>query len=293
MQFAELSAPFPPSQIEWRVGSTNSEKTRGLALAYLTARHVMERLDALCGQENWQDRYEFHGSRTVCYLSLRIGDEWITKADGAGDSDVEAEKGAISDALKRAAVKWGIGRYLYDLGNTWVEVEPAGRSVKIKAHEFARLEKMLADRFGAEATEPSAPVKRLSAQRAAQLLRQDVLLEHIDSLKTVRGLEKMSVTVRTDLAFIPLEWEDQFLQRIDQRRTELGGKEPPGFDTQGMLERSLAMESAAAALRGAKSPEDMGSIWDGEIEGKFASDALSHLHSVYEEQLRTFGVAAE
>lgn len=148
MNLQHLHAPFPPNEIEWRVGSTKQDKSSGLALAYLTARHVMERLDEVCGVGNWQDRYEFHGKRTVCYLSIRIDGEWVTKADGAGDSEVEAEKGAISDALKRAAVKWGIGRYLYSLGNTWVDLEPAGRSYRIKKYEFAKLEKILVARFG-------------------------------------------------------------------------------------------------------------------------------------------------
>jgi hypothetical protein len=152
MNIADLHKPFPANEIEWRVGSTNADKTRGLALAYLTARHVMERLDEVCGPENWQDRYEFHGSRTVCYLSIKIGDEWVTKADGAGDSDVEAEKGAISDALKRAAVKWGIGRYLYSLASPWVELEPAGRSYRIKPTEYAKLERLMAG-----ATMPEEP----------------------------------------------------------------------------------------------------------------------------------------
>lgn len=161
----KLSRPFPPSEIEWRVGSTNGDKTQGLALAYLTARHVMERLDSVVGVANWQDRYEFHGSRTVCYLSLRIGDEWVTKADGAGDSDVEAEKGAISDALKRAAVKWGIGRYLYSLGNTWVGVEAYGKSVRIKRDEYAKLEMVLHKHFGS-GDGPSAT--EIAIERAKQ-----------------------------------------------------------------------------------------------------------------------------
>jgi hypothetical protein len=243
MELAELSKPFPPQEIEWRVGSTNSEKTRGLALAYLTARHVMERLDTVCGPSHWQDRYEFHGSRTICYLSLRIGDEWVTKADGAGDSDVEAEKGAISDALKRAAVKWGIGRYLYDLGNTWVEVEAAGRSQRIKQHEYARLETLLAERFGDGAVAPPTPYKRLSAQRADMLLKQEDLLAHIDGLKTERGLEGISKTIRTDLAFIPRDWEDLFLQRVDLRRKELNGEEvtrPEVVDPNATLDRQFA-----------------------------------------------------
>ena len=154
MDIHKLAAPFPPDCVSWRVGSTTKNKDKGLALAYIDARDVMERLDAVCGPENWQDRYEFHGSRTVCYLSIRIGDEWITKADGAGDSDVEAEKGSISDALKRAAVKWGIGRYLYDMPSPWVEIEAFGRSFRIAKHEQDRLAKIAG---GAKAAPAPAP----------------------------------------------------------------------------------------------------------------------------------------
>jgi hypothetical protein len=121
--FDRLAAEFPRSAVSWRAQTVTKDGTKALALAYIDARDVMDRLDEVCGPENWSDRYEFHGSRTVCYLSLRINGEWIVKADGAGDSDVEAEKGAISDALKRAAVKWGIGRYLYHIEAPWVPCE--------------------------------------------------------------------------------------------------------------------------------------------------------------------------
>lgn len=118
-----LFAEFPQEDISWRAQSMTREGDKAMALAYIDARNVMDRLDQVCGAGDWQDRYEFHGSRTICYLSIRIDGEWVTKADGAGDSDVEAEKGAISDALKRAAVKWGIGRYLYSLDAPWVPCE--------------------------------------------------------------------------------------------------------------------------------------------------------------------------
>ncbi|RVL48450.1 hypothetical protein CN138_08965 [Sinorhizobium meliloti] len=121
--FDRLAAEFPREAISWRAQSVTKDGTKALALAYIDARDVMDRLDEVCGPESWSDRYEFHGSRTVCYLSIRVNGEWITKADGAGDSDVEAEKGAISDALKRAAVKWGIGRYLYHIASPWVPCE--------------------------------------------------------------------------------------------------------------------------------------------------------------------------
>jgi hypothetical protein len=153
--FAALAAPFAPACVSWRVGSTTTDKTKGMALAFINSRDVQDRLDEVCGPGNWQDRYEFHGPRTICYLSLRIDGEWVTKADGAGDSDVESEKGAISDALKRAAVKWGVGRYLYHLPSPWVEVEQRGRSSVIKQAEYAKLERLLAS--DAKATAPAAP----------------------------------------------------------------------------------------------------------------------------------------
>lgn len=152
MNIAAISSPFEPEKISWRVGSTNKKSeerrtkeknapaTKGLALAYIDARDVMQRLDDVVGIGNWQDRYECHGPRTICYLSIKIGDEWVTKADGAGDTAVEAEKGGMSDAFKRAAVKWGIGRYLYDVKSTWVALDEYGR---IKATEYTRLRSIL------------------------------------------------------------------------------------------------------------------------------------------------------
>jgi hypothetical protein len=116
----KLAMEFPREEIEWRAQNLKADGTSALALAYITARHVMDRLDEAVGPANWSDRYEFSGGTAICYLSLRIAGEWVTKADGAGTTDVEAEKGQISDALKRAAVKWGIGRYLYEIDSPWV-----------------------------------------------------------------------------------------------------------------------------------------------------------------------------
>ena len=118
-----LAAEFPKEDIHWRAQSLTKDGDKAMALAYLDARDVMDRLDQIVGPENWQDRYESDGPKTICYLSVRIGEEWVTKADGAGDTQVEAEKGSISGAFKRAAVKWGIGRYLYDMPAPWVPCE--------------------------------------------------------------------------------------------------------------------------------------------------------------------------
>lgn len=122
--FDKLREPFPVKSIHWRVGATSKDKSKGIALAYIDSRDVMKRLDDVMGPENWQDRYPWSdGGRLVCEIGLRINNEWLWKANGAGDTQVEAEKGAFSDAFKRAAVLWGIGRYLYMLPNVWTPLD--------------------------------------------------------------------------------------------------------------------------------------------------------------------------
>ena len=117
-----LSTPFSPAQTHWRVGSLTKKKDKCMPLAYIDARDVMDRLDNVVGPENWQCRYSHASNKTVCEIGIRIRGEWVWKSNGAGDTDIEASKGALSDAFKRAAVLWGVGRYLYGLSTPWVPV---------------------------------------------------------------------------------------------------------------------------------------------------------------------------
>ena len=127
----ELAEPFSSEDVEWRLQNVSKDKTRGLAVAYVTARAIQNRLDEVVGPENWQDEYiSWHGGSTLKEASqlcvIRIFDKeknlWISKTDGAENTDIEPVKGGLSDAYKRAAVKWGIGRYLYDMEAAWVDV---------------------------------------------------------------------------------------------------------------------------------------------------------------------------
>lgn len=116
----ELKKPFDTNLISWRVGATTKNKDKGIALAYIDARDVMERFDTVFGAENWQCEYPFKG---CCRIGVFINDRWVWKSNGAGETQVEADKGQYSDAFKRAAVLWGVGRYLYDVQNVWVELD--------------------------------------------------------------------------------------------------------------------------------------------------------------------------
>ncbi|MFR7743272.1 MAG: Rad52/Rad22 family DNA repair protein [Acutalibacteraceae bacterium] len=53
---------------------------------------------------------------STCSCIYFEGKGFITKWDGAEDSDIEpASRGGLSDSMKRAAVRWGIGRVLYKM----------------------------------------------------------------------------------------------------------------------------------------------------------------------------------
>lgn len=123
--FEELAAPLP--SIHWRAQAVSNKEGRqpsAMALAYMDARDVMDRLDAVVGPDGWQDSYvETVKGRVIASISICIDGQWVSKSDGAGDTDVEGEKGGMSDAFKRAAVKWGIGRYLYRMEAVWADCE--------------------------------------------------------------------------------------------------------------------------------------------------------------------------
>ena len=125
-----LAAPFDRDEIKFKPAVVSGG--RALALAYVDARVVMDRLDEVLGVANWQDEYEFlPDGACLCKLRVRIGGEWLTKMDVGGASEQPDEgdrrKAAVSDALKRAAVKFGVGRFLYRLPSQWCDYDAQKR----------------------------------------------------------------------------------------------------------------------------------------------------------------------
>lgn len=129
-----LTKPFPEDDIEWRLQSCGEKNGRiwGKVLAYITSRAVQDRLDEVCGPDNWQTSIRKEGDAYLCTLSIRVTHndgsvEWISRTDGADSTDIEAVKGGISGSIKRAAVHFGIGRYLYNLKENWANVSDNGK----------------------------------------------------------------------------------------------------------------------------------------------------------------------
>lgn len=116
--------------------------TSATCAPYIDARHIQERLDSVCGPGRWRNEYQFAQDGAgrqlyLCGISILVSEEvgWVTKWDGAGETEFEPGKGGLSDSLRRAAVQWGIGRYLYGWGEQWAIISVDGEHYqKCKEH---------------------------------------------------------------------------------------------------------------------------------------------------------------
>lgn len=161
--FKELGKPFPASDVSWKIQITSRDKTKAKVVPYLDARAIADRLDSVVGQYNWKDEYSLwhcysekansadksdkriNSQLCTIYIYDEERKEWIGKTDGAENTDIEPVKGGLSDSLKRCAVKWNIGRYLYSFEPVWVNLtEEYGRRV-IDKSEYKRLDKIYND----------------------------------------------------------------------------------------------------------------------------------------------------
>ncbi len=188
---------FPAEDIEWKPIAVSRKTNKGLAAAYLTNRAIMDRLDEVCGPANWRNEFvSGPNGGVLCGLSIRVpgpngeAGEWVTKWDGAENTDIEPVKGGLSSAMRRAAVQWGIGRYLYKLPQQWVPVDERGRFSQVPTLGPAFLPAGAAIATGARGSSgdgsasgappvireapPKQPARRTSPSPSARPVKRDV-----------------------------------------------------------------------------------------------------------------------
>ena len=148
--YTDLGKPFDAADVGWRLQYVDKNTMKGIAVPFIDARAIADRLDEVVGPNRWRNSFtpwhdctveqKQHASQ-LCTISIYDSEisQWIDKTDGAEDSDIEPVKGGLSDAFKRAAVKWNIGRYLYRFEPVWVAVEQRGKSYVITQSEITRL----------------------------------------------------------------------------------------------------------------------------------------------------------
>jgi hypothetical protein len=216
----KLQEPFAPEDIEWRVqraGISASGNPWVMAVAYITNRAIQQRLDEVVGVENWQNEFKEVEGGFLCGLSIRIKGEWLTKWDGASSTKIEPIKGGVSDSMKRAAVEWGIGRYLYHLE---VEFSPVCKVVNYQSEAdynvHAHKDKKTNQRILIDWKAPDLP-------RWAQPAPEDggffEMIEGSDSLDDLRKNFKTAVLfakANQDRGLI-----SDFVERKDKRKAQL------------------------------------------------------------------------
>jgi len=121
-KLAILTAPIEHPR--WRVQGyyPKDAPTYAVVVPYVDAREVQERFDLAFGAENWQNTYDPESGSSS--ISVKFENDWITKSDVGVETKVEKEKGKASDAFKRAAVLWGVGRDLYQIGEKVLPCTP-------------------------------------------------------------------------------------------------------------------------------------------------------------------------
>lgn len=104
-----LAEPFDPALVKSRQGPG------GRMLSYVDARAVMQRLDDVLTPSGWDFTSTVIPGTDIVRGELTIAG--VTRVDYGypnSDRDEEPIKAASSDAIKRCAVMFGIGRHLYE-----------------------------------------------------------------------------------------------------------------------------------------------------------------------------------
>ena len=226
--FDRLKAPFSPEDIEFRVGSTTRDKSKGLALAYVTSRAIMDRLDSVLGPTEWQNEVKVCDDGVIATLTIRVGGEWIMRQDGAQFTNIEAFKGGISDALKRVAVLYGIGRYLYSLPQEWVELNNGRMSAQT-------IRKLRAKLGGVKSTPKKAGGMSQAYAEQEQPELKEVKLEDLPPVdvsdKVAQNVSKHKNIDYTDSPPVNATKEYDLPDPIESTMNELGATEVTLNDT--------------------------------------------------------------
>lgn len=137
-----LREPIP---YQWRVQS-KTKTGKLMCSAYVDARDVMNRLDEVCV---WEVSYAHVADTIMATLKIHAYDGTFCRSDFGQRIETNTEdqmydqaiKSASSDAFKRAAVAFGLGRFLYDMDMVFVEGDQYGRPIDYQGNPIWDLTK--------------------------------------------------------------------------------------------------------------------------------------------------------
>lgn len=146
----ELRRPFAPAAVKWKIQTSVRNGAAGIVVAHIDARLVIERLNLVVAHA-WADQYDEFAGAMRCRL-------WICSQVREDVGLGPDPKSRVSDALKRAGVKFGIGVSIYALSSVYMEVGAGASKLGVRENKAkntrspeltAENREWLADRYGA------------------------------------------------------------------------------------------------------------------------------------------------
>ena len=79
-------------------------------LLYIDSRAVVSLLNETVGNMNWTSEFYEANGQMIGKISIYDEDRdiWVSKSDTGSESNIEAEKGLVSDIYKRVLSRWGV-----------------------------------------------------------------------------------------------------------------------------------------------------------------------------------------
>jgi hypothetical protein len=169
--FALLETPFSPSEVKWRVVRKGQRGRRGKVLPYVDPRAYTDRLNQLFTPAGWSRTYNLAAVPNVvrrvdgrevvtgkvlvnCILTIhRLGSHTGNGEEWADSS--MAVTSAEAQAFKRASSCFGLGRYLYQISERWVDLDRRGIPKRFPALPLWALPPDVIIEHG---TEPRGPI---------------------------------------------------------------------------------------------------------------------------------------
>lgn len=184
-------------EIEVRVAHSVGDKK--CHLLYIDSRAVTKYLDEWVGWNNWTT--EFYPVNNQIVGKMGIWDEtknmWIFKSDVGSESNIEAEKGLISDCYKRMLVRFGITE-LYSAPDILLPDDGFGnKGYKVSEIEYNDNREIthlvIVNRFNKEVYRWAEGATQQVAQnnlKTPSKSNMEILTEFCSSKKTEEGVNK-------------------------------------------------------------------------------------------------------
>jgi hypothetical protein len=143
----KLAIPFHPDAISWRVTNKTKDGKRGCVIPYGDQRAYTDRLNEIFTPAGWTRVYHVTTlspvTRTKKDKTIQTGKVIVTcivtihdlgSHSGSGEmwaDDDNAMTRAEAQAFKRGCTCFGLGRYFYEFGEMWVDLNDYGQPLRL------------------------------------------------------------------------------------------------------------------------------------------------------------------